>query len=713
MFSRLLILLLSFFILVGHAPAQSHPGIEQVQFISSYDKASPGQKLLVGVRFILEPQWHVYWINPGDSGLPPTFSFDSQDYFSVGEVAWPLPERIPVAHLLNFGYEGEVVFPFMLTFNQDLQPGDLLNTRLLVNWLVCQEDCIPGSEEFEVNFDVVTSGENELNQWNEQLTDAYNNSPHTRPEEIAVSANKSSETLNLNITNVLPADSEFEYFFPKQQGLVDYAQEQTLARRADQIILELPLAVNAPSEIDNFSGILRYRTDSGETDGVFVVADIQGPPALDLPEVGGDANEFSLWKMLLFGFLGGLILNLMPCVFPIISIKVFSFISHAKSDPKKTKLHGILFGIGVVASFWFLALLLILLRASGETLGWGFQLQSPLFIWAMCFLFTALALNLMGVFELGAKLQQIGGRVPTGSGYLSSFFTGVLATVVASPCTAPFMANALSFALLLPPTQSLLIFTALGVGMAGPYVILSFFPGLVSLLPKGGEWMVTLKKAMAFPLLATVIWLLSVYLRQVNAYSVLELLAALLLFSLALFIYGRTFFWKKFRVIGVVVSLLLLVISLAWSLPDSSNAKEQGQQEQTISDQINGEVDQYGLFWQTFSRESLEILKQGNDPIFIDFTAQWCITCLANKRLVFSSERVQEYIKENNVRLVRADWTNMDDEITETLAEFDRSGVPFNLLYPKGGKVEPVEFPSLLTAGTVLRIFRENINGKS
>jgi len=707
MFNRLSILLLSFFILIGQAPAQSHPGIQQVEFVSSYSEVSPGQKFIAGVRFVLEPHWHVYWVNPGDSGLPPTFEWSDSLDFTVGEIAWPLPERIPVAHMVNFGYEGEVYFPFEITLDSNLAIGDTVHAMLLVDWLVCKEDCLPGSQEFEIDFKVVATESIVSTKYKDPLDSAVSNSPHSL-ELLEIESWTEDGQLVLSLDELPGADRELEYFFPEQQGIIRYAATQEEITENGSRYLKIPLATNAPEPPFAIRGLLsHYTLDKEDRKALMLVSTVNDNREDQPVSVGFVGN---LWQVLLFGFLGGLILNLMPCVFPVISIKVFSFISHARNDPAATKIHGLLFGAGVIASFWVLALALVALRASGQTLGWGFQLQSPWFIWAMCFLFVALALNLLGVFEVGGKLQQIGGKVKTSSGYSGSFLTGVLATIVASPCTAPFMATALSVALFMPVHLSLLVFTALGAGMAAPYVLLSFFPALVSRLPKGGQWLVTLKQLMAFPLLATVVWLFSVYVRQVNSGALISLVAALLLFSLALFIYGASRSWRRGRSVGLLLAVVFALVAFYWGAPGKVTEQQREKSSVELVDGREGSYDEHGLFWLNFSPQVLSELKEDEEPVFVDFTAQWCITCLANKRLVFSSREVREYIRDKNIRLVKADWTSLDDEITEALADYGRSGVPFNVLYPGGQEVEPVEFPSLLTPGLVLRVLREHLD---
>jgi thiol:disulfide interchange protein DsbD len=400
-----------------------------------------------------------------------------------------------------------------------------------------------------------------------------------------------------------------------------------------------------------------------------------------------------------FAFIGGLILNLMPCVFPILSIKVMNFLQISGDNPKKAKLHGWVFGAGVLVSFLILAGLLLLLRAGGQELGWGFQLQSPPFIAFMTFLMFGLGLNLMGVFEIGNSLMNVAGSAETGEGLKGSFFSGVLATVLATPCTAPFMGTALGAAITMPAIAALLVFAVLGFGMAVPYIILSSFPALMKKLPKPGAWMETFKQFMAFPLFATAIWLAWVFGQQVGIDGLTNLLIGLLLMSMGIWILNR---WKATQISNVsrIVSraFVALLIAGGFFISASSTAQETG-----TSD---SQTDQYGIEWQAYSKSLLDQHLAEDRNVFLDFTAAWCITCKANERVVFSSEEVKEKFRDLNFVMVKADWTNRNPEITRALESFGRNGVPLYVIYHKELE-EPMILPELLTPGIVLDALNE------
>ncbi|MFH1067498.1 MAG: protein-disulfide reductase DsbD domain-containing protein [bacterium] len=395
--------------------------------------------------------------------------------------------------------------------------------------------------------------------------------------------------------------------------------------------------------------------------------------------------RMNLLGYILFAFLGGLILNLMPCVFPVLSIKILGFINQSGNDARALRRHGLIFALGVLVSFWILAAILLALRAGGQELGWGFQLQSPRFVAFIALLFFLLSLNLLGVFEIGSSLIRLT-SVTKLTGFADSFLSGVLAAVVATPCTAPFMGVALAFALAQPPLVSFAVFTALGGGLAAPYVILSCSPALLRFIPKPGAWMESFKQAMAFPLLAAVAWLVNVLGLQTGTRGVALFLLVLLLAALAAWIYGR---WSaphrsaKTRVFAVVIAACVLAVSLlfAWNTNRPADAVK----------------------WETFSPERLEELKKQGKPVFIDFTAAWCATCQVNEITALNSEKVQRKFKERGVVLLKADWTNHDPVVTRALASYGRSSVPFYVLYGTNPAFPPQILPELLTPSIVLK----------
>lgn len=412
------------------------------------------------------------------------------------------------------------------------------------------------------------------------------------------------------------------------------------------------------------------------------------PPKIDMPKK-------TFWSYLFFAFLGGLILNLMPCVFPVLSIKILSFVRQAGEDKRLMRSHGLIFAFGVIVSFWILASILIGLRSTGMALGWGFQLQSPRFVAFIILVLFALSLSLFSVFEIGSSLMSLGYR-KQGTKWSDSFFSGVLATIVATPCTAPFMGVALAFALTQPPLISLMVFTALGIGLATPYVVLSSSPALLRWIPKPGEWMESFRQAMAFPLLAAVAWLVWVIGWQTGNNGVILMLIALILTAMAAWIYGR---WTlphrsaKVRMIASMISLTLFafILGLAWNIGNINSPQR-----------TNEKISFFGITWEPFSPEKIKQWRAQGKPIFIDFTAAWCATCQVNKALVFRSGEVKRKFDELGVIPVEADWTNRDPVITRALESYGRTGVPLYVLYTGDPSAPPVILPEVINANIVL-----------
>jgi thiol:disulfide interchange protein len=423
----------------------------------------------------------------------------------------------------------------------------------------------------------------------------------------------------------------------------------------------------------------------------------EGVMALLAAQSGGGSGKTGFgWSGLLLAagaaFLGGLILNLMPCVLPVLSLKIFGFVQQAGQDPRRARWHGLSFAAGVVGSFLALATVLLVLRAGGQALGWGFQLQSPFMVALLAFVFVLLALNLLGVFEIGMGLTRLGGKTGNLTGHGRSFADGILAAVVASPCTAPFMGAALGFSLSQPPAGALSIFAALGLGLATPYLVLAFWPRLLRWIPKPGPWMETFKQLLAFPLLATVVWLLWVFGLQTGVAAMAWLAGGLLVAGLAAWIYGT---WgtparsPRVRRTAQGFAAILLAAAVLGSSP------------QSVAMEAGGAGVAISAGWEEFSPERLAELRESNQPVFIDFTAAWCITCQWNKRSVLDTARVQQAFQQNNVTLLQADWTRQDDTIARILQEYGRQSVPLYLYF--NGKDEPVVLPELLTADIVLR----------
>lgn len=713
------------------APVQA-PHVE-VELVADVDSVRPGEPFAAGLRFALEKDWHVYWNNPGDSGLAPRVHWTLPEGAEAGELEWPHPHRIAIGPLVNFGYEGEILLPVLVTPPPTLAAGETFAVQARADWLVCKEDCIPGEAELTLALPVASTPP-QRSRW-APLFDAMRALlPRTRPE-IVVEAFRHEDRLELRLTSraggpvLAGAPPASVTFFPADPGHVENAADQPQSIARDLVTVSLEKSRQRREPVERLRGTLvalpGFAPDAAPAIAVDVAvrdalpAAGRGDPAVaalpasaaatartasalpaPAPAQAAAAAPLGLGLALLLAALGGLLLNFMPCVFPVLSIKVLDFVRQASGRPQQLRRHGYVYAAGVLISFWVLAGLLLALRAGGEGLGWGFQLQSPAFVVLMIFLLFALSLSLLGLYDVGVGMTAIAGRVPQGDGLAGSFATGVLATVVATPCTAPFMGPALGAALTLPPASALLVFTALGAGMALPYVVLCLMPGWVRRLPRPGAWLETFKQLMAFPLLATVVWLVWVLGQQAGVDAILGTLAGLLLLTLGLWLrarfgaYGRP---TRLRKIAHGAALVLVLLGVATGLVVRGAPIGARGAAHTAGEAS----DVYGIAWRDYSTATLADLRAAGTPVFVDFTAAWCLTCKVNEHVVFSSAEVRDAFAARDVAMLRADWTSRDDEITRALASFGRSGVPLYVLYGGSGD-EPHVLPSVLTRGIVL-----------
>lgn len=651
------------------------------ELISEKNAIEPGKTFTVGILLKHAPHWHTYWLNPGgEIGLPTTVEWQGPEGFSFSDIQWPQPQRIVTDDIVSYGYENTVLLLTEVTPPQDLPIGKTVKLTAEIDWLMCKDVCEPGSASVELSLPI--SEKNTLID-DKNLLEKID---QTRMQPQMLSEwdqllQKEENTFILTITPPVGKNANFaikKVHFFSNNDLIPAASIQAFSGTENSF--RLLLTPDPLSTEQELSGLL-YAENSWLTDNTVSALSIKIP----LAEASASTSSSGLsLKILLLAFTGGLILNLMPCVFPVIGIKIMGFVQQAGEKRHKVTLHGFIFTLGVLISFWLLASALIVLRAQGAQLGWGFQLQSPAFVYFLVILLFLFALNLAGLFEIGTSAVGVGSKLTGQTGFLGSFFSGVLATVVATPCAAPFLAVALGTALTLAPAASLLIFTVIGLGLSFPYLILSAFPKWVSLLPRPGSWMETFKQIMSFPLFATVAFLVWVLAAQVEEYGLLWILLAMTLIALAGWIYGR---WTDLqhksgkRLIAQIMALGLIIGAVFLGYPQLSEKK-----------------------WQTWSPELVTSLQKQNRPIYVDFTARWCATCQTNKAAVFGSQGVLDTFKKKNVALLKADWTNRDPLISETLKKYGRSAVPFNLAYLPGQE-EPIILPTLLTPGVVLEAF--------
>jgi DsbC/DsbD-like thiol-disulfide interchange protein/cytochrome c biogenesis protein CcdA len=624
----------------------------------------------LGIYFQLEPEWHVYWVNPGDSGAAPKFYMNSSipvnTYTGIHEltpVRWPFPHRIPVEHLTNIGYEKEVAFPFTLT----PAPG-AKNVKLEVKleWLVCKIDCIPGFGTLTLERPVTGPVANEEEKWEQgQLITLVANikkTPQTideSPFEV-ISAERTSSQILVNVKSKSAAVGGAPELFPLDGNLAGATQPE-VKNISDGYQYALPLMPGAPATKD--TGFLLV---ADGTSYEFLKVPITGTA----PKTDPNPSPQSLLTLLLLSLIGGFILNLMPCVFPVISLKFFSLIK-PESDARSRLRQALLYTAGVVSTFLILGGTLAALRASGMAVGWGFHLQIILF-WLM-------ALNFWGLFEFGDRLMNIAGRKK----WNSSFGVGILSVFVAAPCTGPFMGAALGATAILPAGQGLLIFVALGLGLASPFLILAITPKLLALLPKPGPWMNTFKEFMGFLMAATVIWLLFVLAAQVGDTG--WLIAAIMMLLIGLVCWSRPRWPRASKIIFVLVLLLTIY--------GGQTLHRIGVAPATASANSNSP-------WQPFDKEAIAKARAEGRSVFIDFTAAWCITCQVNKKNVLETEGALKYFASRNTYLSRADWTNYDPVITATLAEFGRNSVPTYLYYPAGSSSAKI-LPQILSLSII------------
>ena len=592
----------------------------------------------------MDKGWHTYWRNPGDSGGPIVIDWDLPKGFSVSDIKWPLPEKIEYPPLMTYGYEDFVIYPMVLSIPDDYSDDYF---EMAADILICADVCIPESGKISSNLLDIES-DSLIYEWLESIP--------SKSLPITTSLNDN----NLEIRFTFDKEIKEIYFFPDENNSIDYSSKQNFYKKDDDYFLSIKLFND---EFQNVSGVLDIDgTGYNVSNGTFE----------DFNEEG-----LSLITALIFALIGGLILNLMPCVFPVISLKVLSFVSMGGSSPRKIRNHALVFTVGVIASFMLIALAIVLLKQAGNFVGWGFQLQSPLIVGLLSLVMVFISLVLITDNSFGESLTKLGNIGGSENGYYSSFLTGVLAVVVASPCTAPFMGAALGYALIQPSGETVPIFLSLSLGFSLPYLLLAANPKLIDFLPKPGDWMVTLKEFFAFPMLATALWLLWVFSLQVNQILVIFLLIGWLLLALNFWI-----FQKDYKTINKVIFLGISIFSMIYFLPET----EEIETEKNII--IGSATEWY---------EGIEDdLRNKNQPYFINFTAAWCITCQSNEITAFSKDGFKSLLEEKNIEYIKADWTNRNDAITRSLKKYGRSGVPF-YVYWEPGFENPKILPAILT----------------
>jgi thiol:disulfide interchange protein len=653
----------------------------------------PGGAAYLALRQSIDKGWHTYWRNPGDSGEATKLDWTLPAGWTAGDIVWPAPSRLVIGPLTNYGYSGEVLLPVSITAPADARPGDYV-LKAKASFLVCEDICIPEEAELSITVTLAQGAPKPDAKWGSKITRSLAEAP--KPVGLTATYRVEGGKVLLSVAGapLKGADMSGAWFYPFTGGWLDHAAAQTADRGEAGLTLSLPpgyaFETGAPPEV--MDGVLTvgdkaYEVSAAQGPAPAGTSGLGPPPAAAGPAAPG----IGLALAALFAFLGGLILNLMPCVFPVLSMKAAALTGHAH-EPAAARAQGLAYGAGVVATFLALAGLLIALQAAGNSIGWGFQLQSPPVVAALALLMAAVALNMSGVFEFGTGLQGAGSSLASGRGLTGAFFTGALAVVVASPCTAPFMSSALGFTLGQPPLITLTVFLALALGFAAPFVLLTFAPPLMARLPRPGPWMDSLRKGLAFPMYAATAWLVWVLSQQTDSVGLGAVLVALVVIAFVLWLLGRAQSSGGHPAVRIILAIVLAGVSLLAVLTPRSVVTASG-----ATDDAGARAE---VPYEAWSPERLAALRAEGRPVLVNFTAAWCVTCQVNEKVALSTAEVAEALKTSGGVYLKGDWTNRDPRIAAALAEHGRAGVPLYLLYAPGA-AEPKILPQLLTPGMV------------
>ena len=699
-FMRMFLVVLG--LLVGmSAPAFAQAAATQhvkAQLVAQSLGVAPGGRVEVALVQIIQKDWHTYWKNSGDSGAPTELKWTLPQGWSAGEIVWAPPTRQPTGPLMNYGYQGEVLLPVTITVPSSAQVGQSVTLKAHASILVCADVCVPEDADLTLTLPVVAASAGPDPIWGAKISQALAAAP--KPGALTGAVTKDAKTLKLALIGapLKGVDLSDSYFYPYASDAIDHAKPQAIERGPEGLTLTLVPAFGkeaAPAP-KSLAGVLVVAGKAYELTvspgPVPAGAAGLGPPPR---KTAGNSPGLGVIGAVVFAFLGGLILNLMPCVFPILAMKAASLAGHAH-DRRAAQTQGLAFLAGVVATFLALAGLLIAVRAGGAAVGWGFQLQSPPVVAGLALLMLAVALNLSGLFEIGASLQGVGSQAAARDGLAGAFFTGALAVVVAAPCTAPFMAPALGWALTQPAIVALAVFLGLGLGFAAPFTLAAFAPRLLALLPKPGGWMEGFRKLMAFPMYGTAAWLAWVLVIQSGSDALARLFASAVVLALAAWLLGvaqrRQAQGGKPLSTAVIGVLLLGVAVLTAVWPNYAEPAVAGERNAQGSD----------IPYETYSPERLSAAQAAGKPVFINFTAAWCVTCQVNEKVAFSTETAKQAFAKSGTVYLKADWTRRDAVIADELAKHGRAGVPLYLVYGASGG-EPVILPQILTGQIVAK----------
>jgi len=655
------------------------------EMVSLTPNVAPGGSVYVGLAITLDKHWHVYWQNAGDSGNPPTIDWTLPKGVTAGPIQFPPPTRLPLGPLMDFGYEGEVTFPVAISVAPNVKPGPM-HLDGLVHWLVCSEVCIPGKAKMGIDLNVAPGAA--PGQITGPIGTALNSIPKALPANMKFSVMGGKNDFVVTLTT--GKQQQTAEFYPFDADEIQNAAPQTPEVLKDGVRLRIKRAAELTTLPTTFHGV--FEVPDGDAYDVTAPV-VPGEVAVATPIPSAAGGSITFLSALGLAFFGGVILNLMPCVFPVLFLKGLQLMRASGQERKHLRSHGIVYTLGILVSFWAIVAALLLVRAGGAQAGWGFQLQSPTFLTLLAAGIFFFALSLAGLFDIGLSLTSVGGEYAQKEGFAGSFFTGVLATVVATPCTAPLMGAAIGFALAQPAWVTFGVFTALGLGLATPYMLLAAQPAWTRILPKPGAWMEIFKQITAVIFFATVIWLTYVYGSLFaggqeggqGIYRIALLLGCFLVLTIAGWVLGK---WPA-KWSSTIAAIVIAAVGLSLPLYQPKDTH---------------------LVWAPYSQVALDQARKDGHPVFIDFTAAWCLSCQVNERAVLRSAEVQHQFSSKKITLLKADWTQYDPEITKQLASLNRSGVPTYVVYPASDASPADVLPELLTKSIVLDALKKDTN---
>lgn len=703
-----------------------------VELIGETESLQPGKPASVAIHMSIAKNWHAYWKNPGDAGMAPVVTWNLPEGFSIDQLQWPTPKSFNLSSATGFGYDDEIVLLAQITPPASFTSSSSVEISADIRWVVCSDaTCLPGEAHIALSLPISSETPRLADNSSALFQKARAQIPQ---KHSSITAKRKQNTIEviLNDPNAEPLSFDEALFFPEHKKTIDYKSAVAIRHSAGnpkEHTLTLKEIESTSDKASSLKGVLVLNArDSAQAYDIDIPIETAGNEVISMAEtvyaVGNRAasatsaailpeNDFDfkggVALAIVFAFLGGMILNLMPCVLPVISFKVLGFVKLAGQSRKLIFHHGLAFSFGVLLSFWVLAGVLLALQAYGRAVGWGFQLQEPIFVAALASVLFVFALSLFGLFEFGTSMISVAGQAQSkkGNGLCGSFLSGILATAVATPCTGPFLGSAVGFAVTLPAYQALLIFTSLGLGMSLPYLLFAAFPSLLRFLPRAGNWMMAFKELMGFFMLATVLWLIWVFGAQTNPFAISILLGGFFFMALACWIYGRwaTPLSKKLtRAISILIAASLfacggyavVVASSAWA--DAMGGGSSSSANAVAADAASG--------WEEFSVERVAELRKRGIPVFIDFTAKWCLVCQAN-HLVLTTDNVEQQFNEKGVVKMKADWTKQDSTIAAELRKFGRNSVPLYVLYGADGQAQPQILPQVLTPETILESLKK------